>query len=75
MYTIKSYFIKEIRGNYNIQYSIWQPRFNTRIVDTEERLINTLEYIKNNPEKAGLPEKYQRFPYMYFNWKMVDELF
>lgn len=75
MYTIKSYFIKEIREKYNINYSIWQPRFNTRVVDTEERLRNTIEYIKYNPVKAGLPKKYQAFPYQYFNRDKIFELF
>ena len=74
MYAIKSYFINELRKRYNIDYSIWQKRFNTRIVDTEERLGNTIKYIKNNPQKAGLPKKYQLFPYMYFDMEKILDL-
>ena len=74
IYTIKSYYIKEIREKYNINCSIWQKRFNSRIIDTEERLLNTIEYTENNPVNAGLPEKYSKFPYMYFNRKEILRL-
>lgn len=74
MHAIKSYYCLAVREQYGINYPIWQPRFNTRIVDNEERLRNTIEYIKYNPAKAGLPKKYQKFPYMYFNWKEISKL-
>lgn len=75
MHAIKSYYYLAMRTQHGINYPIWQPRFNTRIVDTEERLRNTIEYIKNNPIKAGLPKKYQKLPYMYFNWELIYQLF
>ena len=76
-YTISN-LIQSIKGNFSRKLHIgyiWQKRFNSRIVDTEERLINTIEYIENNPVNAGLPEKYSKFPYMYFNRERIDKLF
>lgn len=75
-YTISD-LMQSIKGNFSRQVhqgNIWQPRFNTRIVDNEERLRNTLEYIKYNPKKASLPKKYQKFPCMYFNEKLIKSL-
>lgn len=66
MYTIKSFFIKEIRKQYGIKYSIWQKRFYTRIVDTDTYFNRVIAYIRHNPDKAGLPTRYRRGPYQYF---------
>ncbi len=72
---IKSYFIKEIRTNYNISYSIWQPRFYVRIVSTCKYLGTVIEYIKYNPIKAKLPVKYCKLPYQYLNMLKINNLF
>ncbi|MFA5051680.1 MAG: transposase [Patescibacteria group bacterium] len=74
MYCIKSYFIKRIRVQYNIPYSIWHTRFYTRIVDTQQYLHTVIHYIQYNPVKAKLPEKYQKFPYQYFDWRLISKL-
>jgi len=75
MYTIKSYFIKQIRTNHDISYSIWHTRFYTRIVSTRKYLRTVIEYIKYNPIKAGLPDKYCRPPYRYFTKLKTNNLF
>ena len=75
MYTIKSYFIYELRKKYNIPQSIWQRRFHTRIIDNEEYLKTIARYIKYNPIKASLPSKYHKMPYQYFDWESIKELF
>jgi len=74
MYTIKSYFVKELRDKYNILYPIWHKRFYARIVDTDKYLQYVVHYIKHNPIKAELPKKYRKFPYQYFNWGLINSL-
>jgi len=75
MHTIKSYYCLAVRMQYGFNNPIWQPRFNTRIVDLEKRLCRTIEYIKNNPEKAGLHSKYRKLTYQYFDCKLIENLF
>jgi REP element-mobilizing transposase RayT len=72
---IKSIYTKNLREKYNFNHPIWQKRFNSRIVDSEERLINTINYILYNPIKGGLDKKYQSEPYIYLNKKLIDSLF
>lgn len=70
--------MQSIKGNFSRQIhigNIWQPRFNSRIIDNDESLQNILEYIENNPINTGLPRKYNKHPYMYFNWKLIYQLF
>ncbi|MFH0952310.1 MAG: transposase, partial [Patescibacteria group bacterium] len=66
IYSIKSYYCYQLRKMYSINYSPWQKRFNFRIVDSERRYLNTLNYIINNHKKHGLPEKYGKAPYVYY---------
>jgi len=75
MYTIKSYCVKELREKYNISYPIWQKRFYVRIVNNPQYLQIVIEYIKQNPIKENLPPKYHQFPYQYFNWQLIMNLF
>lgn len=75
MYTIKSYFIKQIREKYDIPYSVWHPRFYARIITTQRYLETVIHYIKNNPVKADLPKKYHKMPYQWFEWKKINNLF
>ncbi|MBU0707932.1 transposase [Patescibacteria group bacterium] len=75
MYTIKSYFLCELRKECNIPYSIWQKRFHTRIVDADEYLESIVMYIKQNPIKADLQSKYHKMPYQYFDWNIIETIF
>lgn len=74
MYTIKSYFVKELRDKYNILYPIWHKRFYTRIVDTDRYLQYVIQYIKQNSIKEKLSNKYHKFPHQYFNWEYMNKV-
>jgi len=71
---IKSIFTKNLREKYNFNHPIWQKRFNSRIVDSEEKLRNTINYILYNPIKAGLNKKYQIKPRIYLNKRLIHSL-
>jgi REP element-mobilizing transposase RayT len=75
MYTVKSYFLEILRKKYDIRNSIWQPRFNSRIVNTEKYLTTVIEYIQYNPTKDGLPARYTKSPYRFINMRKIKEAF
>ncbi len=75
MYTLKTFFVKELREKYNISYPILQKRFYTRIVNRDKYFGVIVDYIKNNPIKEGLPRQYHKKPYQYFNWQLIEKLF
>lgn len=74
MYTVKSYFVRQMRVQYNIDFRFFQKRFYARVVDTNKYLHTVVSYIINNPTKAKLPERFQRHPYQYINWEMMQGL-
>jgi REP element-mobilizing transposase RayT len=71
IHSIKSYYCDQIRDKYRINYPIWQKRFYTRIVNNRRYLHAVIGYIKNNPIKAKLPNKYNKMPYQYFDWPKI----
>lgn len=75
MYTVKSYTVKHLRDECGLMDSIWQKRFNTRIINTHKYLETVIYYIQNNPEKTGLPIKYRKIPYRHFDWTKIRNLF
>lgn len=74
MYTIKSYFVKEVRDQYDILSSIWQKRFYSHIITTPKYLATVIQYIKQNSIKENLPPKYHQFSYQYINWELLERL-
>ncbi|MFH0952301.1 MAG: hypothetical protein V1838_03865 [Patescibacteria group bacterium] len=73
-----SHLMQSIKGNFSYQVKIpdlWQKRFYHRIIDNENSLRNTIEYIRNNHIKNGLPAKYSRYPYRFTDRKLIDGLF
>lgn len=65
IYTIKSFFIYQLRRKFGIEYPIWQRRFYVRIVNTDKYLHSVIQYIHYNPIKADLPLRFQHCPYQY----------
>lgn len=68
-YTISD-LIQSIKGNFSRSLprgNIWQKRFYHRIVNTDEYFYTVISYIKRNPVKAGLSDKYQKMPYWYLD--------
>ena len=67
MQQIKSSTARNLRIHANFFEKFWQPRFNFRMVDSEERFQNTVAYMRTNYLKHGLPERYAKTPYLYLN--------
>ncbi|PIY97152.1 MAG: hypothetical protein COY66_00910 [Candidatus Kerfeldbacteria bacterium CG_4_10_14_0_8_um_filter_42_10] len=73
-----SNLLQSIKGNFSReihQGNIWQKRFYTRIINNQKYLQTIIEYIKQNPVKSELPEKYHKMPYQYFSWPAIRKLF
>ncbi len=49
----------------------WQPRFNFRIIEDENRMANTIEYMRNNFRHHGLGEEFGQLPYVMINEGLV----
>lgn len=65
LYYIKSFAFYRLRKELGLTFSPWQPRYNFRIVDSESRFENTLNYILHNYKKHHLPKRYGWYPYLF----------
>ena len=52
--------LKELQEN---DYKLWKPRFDDLIVNSEKQLKIKMEYIHNNPVKAGFVEHAEDWTY------------
>lgn len=72
-----SNLMHSIKRNYARQQPtsgrLWQPRYNFRIIDNEQRLYNTLQYITYNYRKMGLPETFGNTPWVTIFWKIIKD--
>jgi len=57
MQSISLSFSFKFRKRYNYSGHVWQGRFKSSLVDEDRYLLNCLEYIHNNPVRAGLVRK------------------
>jgi len=71
-------FIKSIKGTFSRKIhtgNFWQERFHDKIIQTDKQLYAVIDYIAHKPIKAGLPEKWNDYPYQYINDELINELF
>jgi len=50
-------------GKKNQVFKLWQDRFDDLVLDNEKTLITKIEYIHNNPVKAGLVEEAEQWEF------------
>ena len=65
MHSIKSYSANRIQRLLNRKGSIWQDENYDRIIRDEGEYLEKLNYIVNNPLKAGLVEKPEDYRWLY----------
>jgi len=54
MHCINLSFSKRYGFKYDWSGHVWQGRFKSELIETEEYILNCLEYIHNNPVRAGM---------------------
>jgi len=65
MHSIKSFFAHRVFKMKPGTTFAWQPRFNSRVLNTPVRLRTALEYVRANAVRAGLEVRYTKAPYVY----------
>lgn len=69
MHSIKSYSAKRIQKLLNSKGSVWLDENYDRVVRDDKEYSEKLNYIVNNPAKAGLVEKPEDYKWLYFEGK------
>lgn len=66
MHSIKSYSANRIQRLLNIKGTVWQDENYDRIVRDDKDYLEKLNYIVNNPLKAGLVDKPENYKWLFF---------
>jgi REP element-mobilizing transposase RayT len=68
MRDFKKYTSQKTLREYSISYKIWQDRYDRQVIWSEKILRAKIEYIHNNPVKAGLVEASHNW-----HWSSADD--
>jgi REP element-mobilizing transposase RayT len=68
-----SYSVR-FRKKYLYTGYVWQGRFASNIIESDTYVIKCLEYIHNNPVRAGITNKAEDYPWSSYNLYNEREL-
>lgn len=60
-------------GHKRGRHTIWQPRFNDRIIKDENYFRMAINYVVTNWQKHYLPPKFSRPPFCYVNHELISK--
>ena len=66
MHSIKSYSANRIQRLLNRKGKVWQDENYDRIIRDDEEYLGKMNYIVNNPLKAGFVEKPEDYRWLFF---------
>ncbi|MDD2506945.1 MAG: transposase [Candidatus Cloacimonetes bacterium] len=69
---LKTFTAKKINELRRESGSVWAKNFYDSIIRDEDHYWNVLNYILNNPVKAGIVEKWQDYKYLYWNSLLLE---
>ena len=69
---IKTYTAKKINEKRGKSGSVWGKNFYDSLIRDDDHYYNVLNYILNNPVKAGIVDKWQDYKYVYWNSILDD---
>lgn len=70
---IKDKIYKRIREEFSIIEPFWQKSFYANIKNNKELFDTAIVYMKENPCKWYLPERYAQYPYQYYNDELIEK--
>jgi len=62
-----SYSVK-FRKKYGYSGYVWQGRFKSNIIEGDDYILSCIEYIHNNPVRAGIVEHPQDYPWSSYHF-------
>jgi len=65
MRAIKSKLVTNLIQDQLWSGHLWQDRFHDRILHSPTELKRALNYVQNNPVRAGLDQRYRQLPYLF----------
>lgn len=66
-----SYSVK-FRKKYTYTGYVWQGRFKSNVIDGDNYIVECIEYIHNNPVRAGIVAKAEDYPWSSYHFYNGD---
>jgi REP element-mobilizing transposase RayT len=67
MHAISLSYSVKFRKKYGYSGYVWQGRFKSNVIDDDMYILRCIEYIHNNPVRAGLVSKAEDYPWSSYH--------
>lgn len=74
MHSIKSFTVHKINKTASRKGKLWQEENFDRVIRDEKEFLEKINYIANNPIKAGLVERHEFYKWLYIKGWINDNL-
>lgn len=71
--TLEFPYAKHFNSRWNRKGQLFGKRYFSKLIEDQEQLINTIQYIINNPVRAGLVASPEEWPYLSFNLPKISQ--
>ncbi len=68
MQAITLSYSQKFRHKYNYTGYVWQGRFKSNLIEEDSYILQCIEYIHNNPVRAGMVEDPEDYPWSSYNF-------
>jgi REP element-mobilizing transposase RayT len=65
----KSFSSRQANARLGRTGTFWEPDYFDRYMRNEDHLMRTIEYVENNPVKAGLVDRATDWPWSSASWE------
>ena len=68
---IALFYSQKFRHKYNYTGYVWQGRFKSNLIEEDSYILQCIEYIHNNPVRAGMVEDPEDYPWSSYNFVIL----
>jgi REP element-mobilizing transposase RayT len=68
MHAIELSYSVKFRKKYAYSGYVWQGRFKSNVIDDENYILECINYIHNNPVRAGMVERIEDYPWSSYHF-------
>ena len=61
-------YSQKFRHKYNYTGYVWQGRFKSNVIDNDRYILECINYIHNNPIRAGVVNSIEEYPWSSYNF-------
>ena len=72
MQTLGRYYVQYFNHHYKRTGTLWDGRYKSTLISSDQYLFSCMRYIELNPVRAGMVEHPSEYPWSSYHWGMTS---